>query len=371
MRLSHKQLEGIKSKFGVDRLWSYSRVSTFLEHPWEYRIVYLDKLTRSSNVYTYFGTICHDIIQEYYEGKHSYEQMETLFDQAILEWRTGDTGYRFMNEKIEAGYVDNLADYFKNTEVVPYKVVNERPICVQLYDEKRKKNVVFTGYLDSEYVDEDGIFNIVDYKSSSKSGFSGKQLKEKSKQLMLYAIGVNQFRGIPFEKIRLRFDMMKYYEIFFLQKNGKWKGSKQERAKWVATQEKKIRTVLLDNGFDAFEIDEMVEVAIVANKLDSLPDCVKDRFELKNCYIDVTITEEEAEELKEFMLDTIARCEELEASDDWDKAFPEPVIDQSNEFYYTQLSPQVLKFNKKYQEDKKLYVSGQELDNDELEDLFK
>lgn len=370
MRLSKNQLEGIKAKFGVDRLWSYSRLNTYLEQPWEYRIVYLERLVRSSNVYTYFGTICHDIIQDYYEGKHTYEQMADLFNEAIIEWRTGSTGYKFMNDKVESGYVDNLIDYFANTEIVPHKIVNERPICLQIYDKKRGKNVVFTGYIDSEYTDEDGVFNIVDYKTSSKSGFSGKQLKDKSKQLMLYAIGVNQFRGIPFDKIRLRYDMMKYYEVMYIQKNGNWKGSKQERAKWVGTQAKKIEKSLLDEGYSAFEIEEMVEEATVANSIKNLPQSVQDKFQLKNCYIDVQITEEEAEELKQFVVDKIAECEELENSGDLEKAFPEPVIDASNEFYFTQLSPQVLKFHKKYAEDRKLMIGTQELDDDELESLF-
>lgn len=369
MRLSYEQLEGLKARFGVDRLWSYSRMSTYLEHPWEYRIVYLEKLTRSSNVYTYFGTICHDIIQDFYDGKHTYEAMIDIYDKAILDWRMGDTGYKFMNPNVESGYVDNLSEYFKKTEVIPHKIVNERPICAVFHDKERDKKIVFTGYLDSEYVDEDGIFNIVDYKSSSKSGFGGKKLEEASKQLKLYAIGIHQVRGIPYDKIRLRYDLMKYYEVVYLQKNGKWKGSKQERAKWVKSQENKLRTTLLDNSYDVFEIDTMVEEAIAMNSIENLPQCVKEKFKLKNCYIDVQMSQEEADKLEKFVIETIREVEDKEAMGDLDEAFPEEKIDASNEFYYTQLSPQVLKFNKGYQEQQAMISAGKSLTLDQEIDV--
>lgn len=55
MRLTFEQQNILKEKYGVDRLWSYSRLSTFTERPWEYKIVYLDKSARSENVYGIMG----------------------------------------------------------------------------------------------------------------------------------------------------------------------------------------------------------------------------------------------------------------------------------------------------------------------------
>lgn len=353
MRLSKEVLEGLKVRFGVDKLWSYSRVSTYLEHPWEYRIVYIEKLTRSSNVYTYFGTICHDIIQDMYDGKHKFEDMEVKFNNALVEWRTNDTGYKFMNNNIERGYIDNLDLYFKETEVIPYKIKNETPVCVQ-FKGTRDQNIIFIGYIDSEYIDDNGIFHIVDYKTSSKSGFSGKKLADASKQLKLYAIGIHQTRGIPYDQINLRYDLMKYVEVGYLQKNGKWKYSKQERAKWVKSQENRLRTLLLENGCDPFEIDSEIETAIETNSIKHMPESIKNQFTLGNCYIDVQISEKEAQELEKLLVKTVEEIEEKEAMDDLDVAFPEEKIDASNEFYYTQLSPQVLKFNKGYQDQQKM-----------------
>ena len=218
MRLGYEERKMIMDRFGVDKLWSYSRLSTYLNSAWEYRMLYLEKKPRTDNVYTVWGQISHDIIQGMYEGEYEYEEMIEEFDKRTLDWRINGT-HKFMNESVEAGYIKNLQDYFQTTEKVPYEVKNEKPVCIHIKDEERDKDIVFIGYVDSEYVDEDGILNIVDYKTSSKSGFSGSSLKEHSRQLMLYAIGINQFRKIPFDKIRLRFDMMKYYNVEYIQKN--------------------------------------------------------------------------------------------------------------------------------------------------------
>lgn len=373
LRLTKEQQEGLKRKYGVDRLWSYSRLSTYVEHPWEYKIVYLDKSARSDNVYSRFGTVVHDIIQEHYEGKHSYEDMIELFDKYVEEWRKDNNGFRFATKKIEDGYIENLRHYFKNTDIVKYKLVNEKPVLLTLYDDVLNKNVVFIGYLDSEYIDENGIFHIVDYKSSSKGDFVGKKLKEKSKQLKLYALAINQQRNIPLDKINLRFDMAKYLNVSYLQKNGKWRKSLQERSKWVASQEKKIRSLLTENDEDFIEIDLMVEQAKLDNDLGGMPDYVKEKFKIENCLIDVQIDEKEAKELKDWLVKKTRECVEKE-NGDWDVEFPEPSLEELDSFYYAQLASQIRSKSIVWQENLELKNRGNvpvsEVDEAFFDDLF-
>lgn len=372
MRLDYAQREMIMKRFGVDKLWSYSRLSTYLEHPWEYMLAYLKKVPRGTNIYSYWGTISHDLIQDYYEGKYPYERMSELLDEKIIEWKTGDSGLKFMSQNVEDGYIKNLQDYFANTEITPYEITNEKAICVSIKDEKRDKTNVFIGYIDSEYTDEDGIFNIVDYKTSSKSGFTGAKLKGHSEQLKLYAIGINQFRGIPFDKIRLRFDMMKYYEVWYEQKNGKMAKSKQERRNWVKGMQAKMRKELAAVDFDPIEVDEAIAEATENNNMYNLPKEVQDKFELHNCFIDVTITEEEAEELKQKFNDSIAECE-LKEQGDWEVEFPEPqIIGTEDQFYYENLASHLLQYAEKYQSQVALFKTTEEAPADEdLMALFK
>lgn len=369
MRLSREQRQVIMDRFNVGRLWSFSRLNSYLNEPWEYRMNYLERVERGENIYTYFGTVSHDIIQEHYEGKHSYSDMIDIFENNLIDWRTNHSELKFVSKKVEDGYIENLRDYFKNTEVIPYKVKNETPICAQ-FPVEGGDDIVFIGYVDSEYIDDDGVLNIVDYKTSSKSGFSGKKLKEKARQLTLYAMGIHQFRGIPYEKIRLRFDMMKYYEVHYLQKNGKYAKSKQERYTWVSGMTKKIQKELADLGYDPIEVDEMVEMSVLENSISNLPQEVQDKFSLHNCYIDVQITQEDADELEELVRETVAEINRKEKGD-WKEEFPEPKIDASNRFYFEQLASHLLKYHKRYQEEKKMFKPEVEVEDDELLNMFK
>lgn len=364
-------MNGLKNQFGVDRIWSYSRLSTFVEQPWIYRMTYLDPAkVRTSNIYSYFGTICHDIIQDAMEGKIAKEDMSPLFEQRVLEWQTDQDSMKFMSEKVQMGYLDNLRDYFKNTELIPYEVTNEKPVCIQ-FKKPNGENIVFIGYIDSIYTDGEKWY-IMDYKTSSKGDYTGKKLKAHSRQLQLYAIGIHQIKGVPYEDIVLRFDMMKYYKVSYLQKNGKWKDSIQERSIWVSSQENKIRALLLENGIDPFEIDGMVGRANAENSIDSLPDFVQDRFKLSNCYIDTNIDESVEQEINEFVIENVLECERKE-SGDIEEEFPEPVIDDSNSFYFHNLAPQMIPYLKNYtatSEYKKRKVR-EEYSESALEALFK
>lgn len=355
MRISYEERKALMDRLGVDRLWSYSRLSTYLDHPWEYKVVYLERATRSSNVYTHFGTICHDIVQDMTDGKYPYEKMIELFDEKVDAWRKDNQGYTFPDKKIEASYINNLRHYFQTMISPKAKITNEIPVLLNLHDDVRDKPIAFFGYLDAIYTDEEGITHIVDYKTSSKSGFSGKGLKEKSKQLMLYACAISQLKKIPLEKINLRFDMMKYVNVWFQQKNGKMKSTTQERQKWVAGIEKKIRKQLVDLDIDFFEIDIMVQNAILSNSLVGLPKEVQDSYTLTNCYIDVNIDEEDAKILKEFLITNVRECEEKEAGD-WEMEFPEPTIEEFGDFYWNVLSPQVRNQSLKWQENKDLVM---------------
>lgn len=61
-RLSYEQLELLKEKYGVKKIWSYSRWNSFFEHPWIYRMHYLEGVKSEDSIYTHFGTISHTII---------------------------------------------------------------------------------------------------------------------------------------------------------------------------------------------------------------------------------------------------------------------------------------------------------------------
>lgn len=371
-RLTYPQMNAIKEQLGVNRIWSYSRLSTFVDQPFVYRMTYLDPAkVRTNNIYSYFGTICHDIIQDAMEGKLKEEDMPEAFENKVLEWQMDPNAMKFMSDKVQSGYLDNLRDYYKHTHLIPYEVENEKPIMVKFDRPDSDKPIVFVGYIDTLYTDGKKWY-IMDYKTSSKGDYTGKRLKDHSRQLQIYGIGVSQIKGIPLEDIVLRFDMMKYYKVSYLQKNGKWKDSIQERSSWVISQEKKIRTLLSELDFDVFTIDDMVGKANAKNSLDSLPKEVQEHFKVDNCYIDTELNEEVKKEVEEFVVENVLECERKEAGD-IEEEFPEPPIDESNSFYFHNLAPQIIPYLKNYtaSTDYKKQKAKEKYTDDELEDLFK
>ncbi|MBS4462251.1 PD-(D/E)XK nuclease family protein [Aerococcaceae bacterium zg-B36] len=374
-RLSLEQLDELKQRYNVDRIWSYSRLNTYVDQKWVYRMTYLEDVRiRTDNVYTKFGTICHDLVQSVYEHDADPKTLLGKFKDEVMSWQLkDDPTYHFSSEKIQRGYIDNLSHYFENIKTLPYELIIEKP--VKIHFKHKEKNIVFVGYIDGMYWDEEGNLHILDFKTSSKSGYSGKQLKEHSKQLMLYSIGIMQTlkasgKDILYENIKPRFDMMKYVTVKRLQKNGKWTSSLQERVNWVESQQKQIRKMLLECDVDPLDIDSMIVLAVADNTLDTLPQYVQDRFIIEQGYIDVEFNEEVAKEVEEWAVKNIVECEEKEKGD-WDVEFSEPVIDESNEFYFTVLAKQVLPYHKGWQEQQQLKAAnGTDVDLDELEALF-
>lgn len=315
MRLKHNQLNALKKKYKVDRIWSFSRVSTFLQCAWEYKMRYIDKIrVPSDNVYTDFGTISHDLIQGLYEHKYSKEGMYEKWKNFVKNWEDDPLSHQFDSEKIKSGYINNMDWYFRNPRSVDEKIINEKPVLSILRGKTRQ--YVFVGYIDSEYTNDDGVLTLIDYKTSSKSGFSPKGLKKKSMQLLLYAIGEHQHKGIPFDKIKCRFNMMKYCTVHFQQENGNWKTSTQERSQWVYKMNNKLKTKLPKLGIDPIEVDELIIQASQDNSLECMPKEIQKQFCISNYYIDLDVSDESCKALEQKLTSYCDDIMAFEALDD-------------------------------------------------------
>lgn len=384
-RLSYEQLEKLKEKFGVDRIWSFSKVDSFDTCTWLYKLKYVDKIkTKSDSCYTWWGTVSHELIQDFYDGKYHYEKMSELLEDKITEYNTlvlTEPKLKFPEDSIYENYIESLKHYFSNVKPLSnYEIKNEKPVLALFEGENGK--YLFQGYIDSTYVDENGNTVILDYKTSSISGFSGKKLIDKSRQLMIYAMGLNQFQKIPLNKIKIRYDMMKYVVVSYPLKNGNIRETKAERKGWVGQISNQLRKDLedvpknlekvekeiakikkkLDSKkqpseherkeledklnkleylkvelasycYDVLELNEMVSKAIHNNTLEEMPPFIQNKYTLSECYIDVELTPEIIEEFKKELINKLDKIIAKENEDDKDKAFERPRIEQHESFY--------------------------------------
>ena len=82
MRLSKEELEQIKNKYGVDNIWSWSRVSSWYTSKYEWFLRYVLHTTpdRTDCIYGQEGSYSHDIIEKFYNHEIQYEDMINEFN---------------------------------------------------------------------------------------------------------------------------------------------------------------------------------------------------------------------------------------------------------------------------------------------------
>ena len=286
-RLTYDELEKIKRKYNTDRLWSWSRMNTFLTSKFEYLLKYIlkSKEDRCDSCYTTLGTVCHDTLDRFYENEIKYEDMiddyndgfTTAITIADLKFNRSDEE---KNKSIGEKYNENLTHFFKNHVPYKHKLLVEKPITVDI------DGRVFVGYIDALYKDDDDVYHVIDFKSSSI--YTGKTLEENSGQLTIYAIGLNQL-GIPFNKIKAEFNFLKYCTVKYQLKKGDVKYRNIERCKIGESLQSNAKTWLKHFGY---EPDEYLMNMLDTNSIDCLPEKVKAKYEITDCHVEVNLSPE-------------------------------------------------------------------------------
>lgn len=296
-RLTSEELEKIKKKYNVDRLWSYSRISTFLVSPYEYALKYVDgikaKEDRQDSIYTSLGSAAHQCLEDYYTEKIRFDEMlsqfedswTTCYDIAQLKF---DRCNVENNQSIAEKYKQNMLCFFKNHTVYDYKLLIEKPVVVDVL-----KNI-FVGYIDGLYRSDDGDITIIDFKSSS--AYSGKALEEHSQQLKLYALGIHQSTGIPLSKIHGCFNFLKYATIEYIQANGKVKTKNTERKDLGEALQANLKVWIKKLGYED-QMDEFLKMVLDNNSLEGLPDDLKSKYKIYDCHVYVDTSEESINKL--------------------------------------------------------------------------
>lgn len=335
-RLAHEELESIKAKHNVERLWSWSRMNTFLNSKYEYLLKYILKTPedRCDSCYTTLGTICHDTLEKFYEGKIKYEDMiedyndgfTTAITIADLKFNRSDEE---KNKSIGDKYNENLIHFFQNHTKYEHKILVEKPIVVNI------NGYVFVGYIDALYKDDGGYYHILDFKSSSI--YTGKKLAQNSGQLILYSIGLYQM-GVPLNMIKPQFNFLKYCTVRQELKNGTIKYRNLQRSEIGEKLQSNAKTWLKHFGY---EPDEYLKKLLDTNSIDCLPEEVRKKYEITDCHVDVELTEETVKYWTDFITTTLKDIELREsdyAETKSDKCFwddEEGIKEQ--EYYYANL----------------------------------
>lgn len=178
--------------------YSFSRLESFHNCKRGFYYDYILKQRGGENIYSYLGTITHELTQAIIQKQITNEEATQQFIEAVDEADMLDLPW--MSDNVKNNYVDCIVHFFEN-----YKAVDNPTIRIEEYFEIDINGIIVRGYIDLWYRIGETIY-IVDLKTSTK--FSKKDLPSKSRQLILYAIALSE--KYPDYKIVLQFNMMKY-----------------------------------------------------------------------------------------------------------------------------------------------------------------
>lgn len=318
IRKTREELNEICKNLNVKVLDSWSKYHCYKQDKWEAFLKYVlhEKEDRTNGIYAVSGGYCHDIIEKLYSGEIEYKDMINLYEDSLLTMNIAELKYdrndAEKNERIANKYENCVRHFFQNHNVIeqPHRI--EHFITIRICDD-----IVLQGYIDflftEKYLDENGNektrIRIVDWKTSTR--YSGKKIDGECGQLVIYAEGIRQALGIPLEDIVCEWNFLKYVTVTYEQKNGKKKDRYIERNAIGESLVNTAKMWLKEFGYEE-NIDSYVDKMILENTIDCLPDEVREKFIIKDCYVEVPLSEEKIDELKADIIETIHDFREKE-----------------------------------------------------------
>jgi len=336
-RKKGKELQAIMKKYKSDRIFSWSRINSFINSPYEYFLKYILHIEedRQDCIYATTGSISHDILESFYSKKINYDEMSDMFEDGWLTCGIAelkfDRNNEEKNEKISDKYYFDLKHFFKNHVAINKKVEIERFITIML------KGNLFQGYIDACFKDDDGNYVILDWKTSSI--YKGKKAENECGQLLLYALGLQQM-GVPLEKIKVCWNFLKYVSIEVEQANGAKKIRDIERFEIGSKIQSNAKMWLKKMGYTK-EADDYLKLLENTNDIQCLPDDVSSKYKISDCYTYVDITQELIDKWTIIITNTIKDIEYREK--EYEKSSNSVVFEESieevekNSYYFATL----------------------------------
>ena len=367
-RKSKQELKEIMKQFGVDDIYSWSKYNTYENSIYEYFLRYVKKVKedRKDGIYGVSGGVSHQILEDYYLNKIKYEDMINAYEDKLFEMNMAELKYNRSddekNDNIANKYEDCLKHFFKNHTVIKGKVKIERFITILVGE------YLFQGYIDCIHK-EDDYFIITDFKTST--AYTGKKIDKEKGQLVLYAEGLRQL-GVPLDKIKIRWNFLKYVCVDVEQANENIVTRNIGRNEIGEKLRTNIKMWLKKSGYSEEEIENYLELVVNSNDIEHLPEEVKSKYKIYDCYVYIPLNEEVVEDLKQKIVTTLNEIKEKE--EEYKKTKDEMVWDEEitdgQSFYFANLSGYSANLHKPYARYlEKINMFKNEEDNDNEDDL--
>lgn len=173
--------------------WSYSRVSTYNTCPHAYKLRYIDKQTEDSNVFSQYGTFCHEILEKYAKNEVAIFELVELYREGYEENVSLPFPPSPPKVDLPSKYYEDGLRFFSNFEGFEEEVVGVEEKFTILIEHEEYPPILLTGFIDI-VLDDNGEIIIQDWKSKGKFK-SKKERAEYFRQLYLYSIYVKEKYG--------------------------------------------------------------------------------------------------------------------------------------------------------------------------------
>lgn len=216
-------------------IYSHSRLSTFEQCPFKYKLKYIDKIKPliEKTIETHLGSTVHDTLEWIYNSVKQNPDKIFLMDEIIqyyVETWQKNFSYKILIVKKDLTHIDYfnkgikfLANYFQMHQ--PFKdgtIECEKRIVIEL-----DENTKIQGFIDRLVHNiETGKYEIHDYKTANKLPTQKKM--DQDRQLALYSIAIKEIYGQEKEVILVWHYLAHNQKIVSKRTNQQLENLKQE-----------------------------------------------------------------------------------------------------------------------------------------------
>ena len=205
---------------------SYSELKTWLDCAWQHKLIHVDKIDESKEtIYTVFGTILHDALENYlrtrtmdvHAASLNLREAWTAKNYPNADWPNFKSAVKELDywdmslKSILANVPKYLEDNFPNWEFVDAEHYLFEPI--------EGLNVSFKGYIDGviKYKNSKGkyVYFILDWKTTSHVGWHKEKVRDYKThlQLMLYKHFLSKKLNLKTTDVKCGFILLKKLDV--------------------------------------------------------------------------------------------------------------------------------------------------------------
>lgn len=173
--------------------WSYSRVKCYSDCPYRWYLKYIAEVPSKPMFYSSYGSFMHKLLEQYYSGKISAEEMKIKY---LFDFKENVRGDRPSAETVSK-YIEQGLQFIEQIQPLPFKLLNtENRFELELGGIRTVGFIDLVGELNGDLI-------IVDHKSREMKPRSTRQkptakdaeLDDMLRQLYLYAGAIRELYG--------------------------------------------------------------------------------------------------------------------------------------------------------------------------------